>query len=72
MTGHCWTGRNEVETAIPDCTHGGHDDWDQAMECAYGREQATCLLEDGHSGPHEWTPDSEIVVSFAPVGAAHE
>ena len=25
---------------------------------------ATCLLPDGHDGPHEWTPDSEITVRF--------
>jgi hypothetical protein len=27
---------------------------------------ATCLLANGHVGPHEWTPDSEIIVSFVP------
>lgn len=27
---------------------------------------ATCLLPDGHDGAHEFTPDSEITVSFAP------
>jgi hypothetical protein len=26
---------------------------------------ATCILEDGHDGPHEWTPDGEISVEFA-------
>lgn len=25
---------------------------------------ATCFLEDGHSGEHEWTPDSEITIRF--------
>jgi hypothetical protein len=30
-------------------------------------EPATCLLEDGHQGEHEWTPDSEIVLSFGPT-----
>lgn len=23
-----------------------------------------CLLEDGHSGEHEWTPQSDITLSF--------
>ncbi len=26
----------------------------------------TCLLESGHAGPHEWTPDDQIFVKFAP------
>jgi hypothetical protein len=25
----------------------------------------TCMLADGHDGPHEWTPDDEIVVEFS-------
>jgi hypothetical protein len=25
---------------------------------------STCMLDDGHDGPHEFTPDSEIVVKF--------
>jgi hypothetical protein len=24
----------------------------------------TCMLEDGHKGPHEWTPDDEVVVTL--------
>lgn len=24
----------------------------------------TCLLEDGHDGEHEWTPDGEIRIKF--------
>jgi hypothetical protein len=30
---------------------------------------ATCLLDDGHEGPHEWTPDKDIRIAFAPDGA---
>lgn len=26
----------------------------------------TCMLLDGHDGPHEWTRDDEIVVRFPP------
>lgn len=25
---------------------------------------STCMLLDGHAGPHEFTPDSEIVIGF--------
>lgn len=24
----------------------------------------TCMLEDGHAGPHEWFRDDQIIVSF--------
>jgi len=27
----------------------------------------TCLLPQGHEGPHEWTPDEEILVAFKPM-----
>ena len=27
-------------------------------------KSATCLLQDGHDGPHEWTLDDEIEVTF--------
>ena len=27
----------------------------------------TCMLLDGHTGPHEWSRDDEIGVSFAPA-----
>lgn len=27
----------------------------------------TCMLEDGHEGPHEWTRDDQISIRFAPV-----
>ena len=26
----------------------------------------SCMLMDGHEGPHEWTRDDQIVVRFAP------
>ncbi len=29
---------------------------------------STCMLEAGHDGDHDWTPDDEIGVSFAPSG----
>ena len=24
----------------------------------------TCMLLNGHDGPHEWTPDDEIMIEF--------
>ena len=27
---------------------------------------ATCMLDAGHDGAHEWTPDAEIMVRFSP------
>jgi hypothetical protein len=29
-----------------------------------GGDGSTCMLPDGHPPPHEFTPDSEIVVRF--------
>lgn len=29
-----------------------------------GKPRSSCLLDYGHEGPHEWTPDSEITVTF--------
>lgn len=26
---------------------------------------STCMLLDGHDGPHEFTPDSDITIGFA-------
>ena len=36
-----------------------------AIHCWEDGGHSTCLLADGHDGPHEFTPDSEIVVRFA-------
>lgn len=31
----------------------------------------TCMLWDGHEGPHEWSRDDEIMISFVhPTGTA--
>ena len=27
----------------------------------------SCMLMLGHSGPHEWTRDDQIIVKFAPL-----
>lgn len=39
------------------------DSWNDEL---YGPEpRSSCLLDDGHEGDHEWTPDSEIILEFA-------
>lgn len=38
---------------------------------SYVDDSATCLLEDGHKCPHEWTPDDEILLTFPATEAPH-
>ncbi len=43
--------------------HCWEDSWGDKI---YGPEpRSSCLLPDGHDGPHEWTADSEIIIQFA-------
>jgi hypothetical protein len=75
---HCWESRREsimeeIEREAP----GG--DWNKSpranewLAAFWSDENATCLLEDGHDGPHEWTPDSSITIRFVePPGAGTE
>lgn len=54
MTLHCWQDyRDTLEFAS------------EAWAESYVNGNATCMLEHGHEGPHEWTPDENIGVSFA-------
>ena len=56
---HCWLGKEE---------------W---AEKEFGRfspehlaaldEGGTCMLPAGHDGPHAWTPDDEIGITFIKV-----
>ena len=50
---HCWADYHEQ---FP---FGSHE-WAEH----YLDTSATCLLQEGHDGPHEWTPDDQIVVTF--------
>jgi hypothetical protein len=50
---HCW--QDYQSTLEP-----GTDEWAKAD----GEMSKTCMLEDGHSGPHEWTDDDQITVTF--------
>jgi hypothetical protein len=62
---HCWEdgpARCRVTGEILDnewkvC--GRH--WDSEKPCAIG---STCMLEKDHKGPHQWTPDDGISISF--------
>ena len=61
---HCWKDQREhVEE-----TYGwGSDEWVATwLDDAVG---GTCILEAGHDGPHEFTPDDQIGVTF--VGERH-
>jgi len=49
----CWIGKEEQYEF-------GTDEWAEAV--VHG---ATCLLPDGHDGPHEWTSDDDFVIKFA-------
>jgi hypothetical protein len=50
---HCWQGYHEQ---WPD----GSDEWARH----YHEPSATCLLPKGHEGPHQFTPDDQIIVQF--------
>ena len=61
---HCWMGRTEwIEQ-----TYGYlSDEYIADAAAAYdGKMSATCMLPDGHDGPHEFTDDDQIRISFAP------
>lgn len=59
---HCWQGKAEHVAE----QHGhGSPEWAEAFI-----EPATCMPPHGHDGPHEWTLDNEILVTFVCAGAA--
>lgn len=73
---HCWISRHEADG------FDSWLDWVMASEerCRIYAEHYydengpsdptgghdICLLEDGHRGPHEFTPAEDIVIRFAP------
>lgn len=59
MAKHCWMGRLEHAEE----TYGPSSD--EALRAF--DEPGTCMLPDGHAGPHEFTPDDQITITFAPV-----
>jgi hypothetical protein len=63
---HCWKDKREHFEDV--FGYGTPEYWD-AWATTWSEDgqvslNATCFLEDGHSGPHEWTPDNDITVSF--------
>jgi hypothetical protein len=54
---HCWKDRGEW---AQEEFGFGSQEWVES----YLFGGCTCLLEDGHAGPHEWTPDGDIKVEF--------
>ncbi len=57
---HCWQGL--VEHIEETC---GHHSPEHLATYADSFRSGTCMLEDGHAGPHEFTMDAEIGVAFA-------
>lgn len=62
---HCWKDQREhIEE-----TYGvGSDEWCASFDGPGG----TCMLEDGHPGPHQFTDDDEICVAFVECNAGGE
>ena len=62
---HCWADKGEYLAERYGRFSPRH------IEYVYGDPDpdtvrgATCFLEAGHDGPHEWTEDSEITITFA-------
>lgn len=59
-TVHCWKDR--LEWAEEHFGIGSRG-WAIALDAP----SATCMLHDGHIGPHEWVEDNQITVKFEPV-----
>ena len=54
---HCWVSKS-------DQVEFGSKEWDEIF--AYGGCDASCMLLEGHEGPHMFVPDNEIGVEFKP------
>ncbi|MBM4321578.1 MAG: hypothetical protein FJ125_16955 [Deltaproteobacteria bacterium] len=52
---HCWQDR--LDWVWQQGAKLGSPEYLDALE-----HPATCMLPAGHEGPHEWTPDEEIVI----------
>ena len=58
---HCWWGlRDEIEKVFG----WGSKEWAETYQEAW--ENETCMLLQGHKGPHNFTPDSEVQITFLP------
>lgn len=54
---HCWTGYREY------LEETGRENTPEHI-ATYTEGSKTCMLEDGHSGEHEWTDDCDIGITF--------
>jgi hypothetical protein len=54
-TVHCWMGKSAHIAE----TQGYNEAWAEAWN-----NDATCMLEHGHEGDHDWVSDKDISVSL--------
>ena len=55
---HCWEGKGEwIEERFGFRSQ-------EYLEYLADEDRCTCMLPRGHDGPHEWTPDKNIVIRF--------
>ena len=40
--------------------------WEPSEPDEHGDRTGVCLLEDGHEGPHQFTPGDRVQVTFGP------
>ena len=61
---HCWQGKGDW---IAETFGENSPEYDAFVDERWseGGCDSTCLLEKGHDGPHEFTPDNQIRVSFS-------
>ena len=61
---YCWEGINQMSFLMGDL---GDTDDARLLEDHPSEMGFTCLLQAEHTGSHEWTPDSQIMITFAPA-----
>ena len=65
---HCWT--DKYETLSAGLRFGSPELAEVYIDTheSHGGNGGTCMLEAGHAGPHEWTPDGEMpMIEFKPL-----
>jgi hypothetical protein len=59
---HCWKDHGEyLEETY------GYDSDEYRITWSPNWHSGTCMLPDGHEGPHDFTDDREIGITFAAV-----
>lgn len=58
---HCWKDKGTWHEEIYGFLSPEH------IRTAFVEPGGTCMLPYLHDGPHEWTPDDEVGVTFAPT-----